>query len=213
MDHLLHFNNKIIQSSMEIILYTGLGLFAFSSAIFYFISDKDFKAPFFVSFVTMISYAVMLEGSFVTQNSLGEDLYWTRWLGYALSCSILMYSISKKLKFSIPKMMSQIYLTVIVMATGAMASYMEDMSMLLFFVISSIAYGFLIYPIISAKQENKTINAFIYLGWSMFPVIFILSPEGYSLISTEVAFLFYLLLDLMTKIVFYAVVDGQIKTK
>jgi bacteriorhodopsin len=40
-------------------------------------------------------------------------------------------------------------------------------------------------------------------GWSAFPLVFLLSPEGLNIITNPFAGIAYLGLDLFTKIIFY----------
>lgn len=192
---------------MEIILYSGVGIFFIAAIVFYLTYKGDFKSPFFVSFLTMCSYLIMLNGIFIIENSDGESIYWSRWIGYAISCSILMYTISKKLKFSNQLMLNTIGLNILVMITGAFSSIFEEGYMIFMFTISSIAYIFMIYPIITSKIKTTRINSFIFFGWSLFPVIFLLSHEGFGFIENELAFAIYLGIDVFTKIVFYLVVE------
>lgn len=189
---------------MEIVLILGVVLFGVSSALFYLNKPNAFNAPFLVSFITLVSYLVMLEGSFVSLSLSGQELYWTRWVFYALSCSLLMYSISKKLDFSQKQLIHQIYLTVIVMLTGALASFFQTDFKWVMFAISSVAFVMLIMPILSStKDARDKILPYIVFGWTAFPVFFLLSPEGINAVSNSAIALVYIFLDLFTKIVFY----------
>jgi bacteriorhodopsin len=190
---------------MELVLQLGIGVFSLSSLWFLNLEKgKAFKSGFLVSFITLISYILMFEGGLLGVSSSGADLYWTRWFMYGFSCSLLMYTICQDLKFDREKTMMQIYLTVIVMMSGALASVMEGFFMLAVFGVSTIAYIMMIAPILKSKAEKaKFVKPFILLGWSIFPIFFILSPEGYGLIANVVAAWAYLVLDFGTKIVFY----------
>lgn len=199
---------------MDIVLILGVVLFGISSSIFYLNKPNKFNAPFLVSFITLISYLIMLEGSFVTVSMYGEGLYWTRWMFYALSCSLLMYSIGKKLEFSSKQIAHQVYLTVIVMVTGALASYYAWDFKWIFFAVSSIAYVMLIMPIVMSEHKNKMgIMPYILFGWTLFPVIFLFSVEGVGILSNAGAATVYIVLDLFTKIIFYFTTGEMKQTK
>lgn len=191
--------------NMELVLMSGIGLFSLSSLWFLNLEKgKSFKSGFLVSFITLISYILMFEGGLLGLNSSGVDLYWTRWFMYGFSCSLLMYTICKDLEFDRETTLMQMYLTVIVMVSGVLASVMEGWFMLSIFGVSTIAYVMMIMPILKSKAKKaKFVKPFILLGWSVFPVFFILSPEGYGLIANVVAAWAYLVLDFGTKIVFY----------
>ena len=89
---------------MNFLLALGSLIFLISSVYFLFFFKKKLNSAFFVSFITLISYLVMLEGSFITSG-----LLWTRWIGYAFSCSLLIYVISKKLNLPYSKQISNIF--------------------------------------------------------------------------------------------------------
>lgn len=184
---------------MSTILTLGIILFSISSVYFILKPKLGFNSAFLVSFITLTSYLIMLEGNFVTNG-----LYWTRWIGYAISCSLLVYEISKKVGLDVPKQISNIFLTVIVMVTGALSSVSVDQFKWYFFAVSSFAFVKLLVEIYNTKSKNLTsLSPFIIFGWCVFPVVFLFSNEGLNLISVEVGAIIYLLLDFFTKIVFY----------
>lgn len=191
---------------IQIVFLAGLGLFTLAAAYFLFTyKHKAFNSAFLVSFITIISYLIMYEGTFVTMGAGDGAVYATRWLFYALSCTLLMYEISRLLGFSMRERVYQLYLTVIVMTTGAAAAYYVELStMLAFFVISSVAYVLLIYPLLTSSSiHRQAVSKYIILGWTGFPVAFLLAPDGFGIISAATAAVAYLVFDLFTKVVFY----------
>jgi len=183
-----------------------LGIFVFSVAAGYFLfaKDREFNTSFLVSFITIISYILMLEGSLAASGAGGEAVYPTRWLFYGLSCTLLMYEIARYLGKSVYETTFLLYLTAIVMFTGAAASYYDGWYMLGFFVLSSIAYVRLIYPLLASNSSGRaTLTKYILLGWTGFPVVFLLAPDGYGIISAVTAAVLYLGLDIFTKVLFY----------
>ena len=80
--------------------------------------------------------------------------------------------------------------------------------MLAMFSVSTVTYAAMIYKLVKARSKNLSFALrYILLGWTAFPVVFILAPEGYGLISATVSVGAYLILDIFTKIVFY--IDGD----
>jgi bacteriorhodopsin len=121
-----------------------------------------------------------------------------------------MYSVGKSLKKDSKEITQMIYLTAIVMITGALSSIYTGAFKWAMYVISSISFIVLIYPIVSDKSEiSKKISIFIYLGWCIFPVVFLLSPEGFNMIGNTISAGIYLLLDIFTKIIFYMVINKK----
>jgi sensory rhodopsin len=190
---------------LNIVFLAGLLLFAISSAYFYFSSkSKDgLNTAFLVSFVTLISYVLMWQGNFTVVTSAGEPIFWTRWLFYGLSCTLLMLEITQLKKIEGGARIQLLYLTAIVMGTGFLAA--RDLTGIrwMHFVISSVAYVLLVVKVLSVKMAaSKWTHGYIFFGWTVFPIVFLLAPTGFGVIGAAVANLLYLLLDIYTKIVF-----------
>ncbi len=192
---------------MSLILTLGIIIFAISSAIFALKPKEFFNSPFLVSFITLISYIIMLQG-----NYANDDKYWTRWLFYGISCPLLAYEMSRKVGLETPKRIFNIFLTAIVMITGTLASVSNGDYKAIFFGLSSIAFVYLILELFNTKSEMlKMFSWYLFLGWCLFPLVFIFSNEGfYNIIPIQTAALLYLLADVFTKIIFYIHLD---KTK
>ena len=191
---------------IQLVFLTGLALFSLAATYFLLAyRQKSFNSAFLVSFITIISYLLMFEGTVVTIGAEGGAVYATRWLFYALSCTLLMYEIGRVLDIPLAERIFHLYLTVIVMTTGAAAAYYTDFSMMLaFFVISTIAYLLLIYPLLTAASPHRwAVAKYIIFGWTGFPVAFLLAPDGFGLITATTAAVAYLVFDLFTKVVFY----------
>jgi bacteriorhodopsin len=61
----------------------------------------------------------------------------------------------------------------------------------------------LVIKVLSVQTAGSDwVRYYIFLGWTIFPIVFFFAPTGLSLISAAVANLLYLLLDVFTKIVF-----------
>ena len=192
----------------------GMILFAISSVYFLFFGriKNGLNSAFLVSFITLISYAIMWQGgvSVTTISKIGEPIMSTRWLFYGVSCTLLMLEILKLKGIKGEKLVELLYLTVIVMFTGFLAARDLTLFKWIYFAISSVAYILLIMPILAVKSnEGRWINTYIFFGWTLFPIVFFIAPEGLGLISAMVANLLYLALDFYTKIIF----NIQLKSK
>ena len=186
------------------IFIVGMAVFAISSAYFFFARKKSggINTAFLVSFVTLASYMLMWDGAFTVESPGGQPIYWTRWLFYAISCSLLMLEIAKSKDITAPgKVAELVFLNVIVMGAGTLAAISTGLTRWLFFVLSAIAYLIQILPLLKRK-EASWINLYILLGWSVFPVVFFLAPTGVEVIGAGLAMGLYLLLDIFTKIAF-----------
>ena len=198
---------------MNLILALGVLTF-FVSTIYFLLKPKpELNTPFIVSFVTLISYLIMLEGNFLV-GSPETGIYWTRWIGYALSCPLLMYTIAKKLNYNINQIIINMFLTAMVMLTGAWAGLSTSEYKWMFFGLSTFAFSLLIAPILKSESKNRSqILPYIIIGWCGFPLIFLLSYESFELIKNNLTLPIYLGLDIFTKIVFYAHQSKLTKTK
>jgi sensory rhodopsin len=188
---------------MNSVLILGCIIFLISSIYFWFANKKSFNSAFLVSLITLVSYIIMLEGRFVI-GTVDEGVYWTRWLIYGISCALLTYEISKQLNLPSNKAWMATALTPVVMVTGTLSAiysgvnkwYMFGISTLAFFIIGWIYFS-------SQSKELNRIKLYFLLGWSVFPVVFLFSPEGLGGISVVLASSIYLILDIFTKTVFY----------
>jgi len=195
---------RYMEITIAHVFMAGIAVFALSSSYFLWVYKKDFNSAFLVSFITIVSYTLMLEGSLATVGAGGETVYPTRWLFYGLSCTLLMYEIARFLGVSLRETIFLLYLTAIVMVTGAAASYYEGWYMLGFFVLSTVAYVRLVYPLLMTQTPHGSVIArYIWLGWTGFPIVFLLAPDGYGVLTALTAAVLYLGLDIFTKVLFY----------
>ena len=189
---------------IETVFLVGIALFIAASTYFLFAYRKEFNSAFLVSFITIISYTLMLEGSLASVGAEGGAVYATRWLFYGLSCTLLMYEIAKFLKKSKAETIFLLYLTAIVMGTGAAAAYFDGWYMIGFFALSTVVYVMLMYPLLTAVSPHRgSVAKYILVGWTGFPIAFLLAPDGFGLISAVTAAVLFLLLDVFTKVIFY----------
>jgi sensory rhodopsin len=189
---------------LDVVFVLGLLVFAVSSLYFY-VSGKSgrLNTAFLVSFITLISYVLMWQGNLTVVTGTGQPIYWSRWLFYALSCTLLMVEIAQLKGINGNAMVEILYLTVIVMGTGFLAARDLTAVKWIHFIISSLAYALLITKVLSVKTaKSQWVHSYILFGWTVFPIVFLIAPTGLGLIGAAVANLLYLLLDIYTKIIF-----------
>jgi bacteriorhodopsin len=190
---------------LNLIFLAGLVVFALSSTYFYFAgkNKNSLNSAFLVSFVTLISYVLMWQGEITVVTEAGQPIFWTRWLFYVLSCTLLMVVIAQLKGIQGGGLVQLLYLTAIVMFTGYLAARDLTAVKWVYFVISCVAYVLLVMKVLSAKAvASKWVNSYLFFGWTVFPIVFLLAPTGLGLIGAEVANLLYLVLDVYTKIIF-----------
>ena len=189
---------------LNLVFIVGLVIFALSSVYFYVTENKQgFNPAFLVSFITLISYVLMWQGDLTVVTDAGASIYWSRWLFYGGSCTLLMVEIAQLKAIDGKRLVQLLYLTAIVMFTGFLAARDLTATRWVHFIISSVAYVLLVINLMAVKTaESKWVNNYITFGWTVFPIVFALAPTGVGLIGAGVANLLYLLLDIYTKIIF-----------
>jgi len=190
---------------MNTILIASTIIFACAS-LYFFLNRKKFGSdfPWLVSFITVLSYLVMLMN--INLNVDPTTFLWTRWVGYALSCTLLTASLTQIFNITGKDKITALVSTPLIMLTGVLAAIATSTSFLItFFLLGMIPFIALI-SIFRAKatpQNNYVLN-YLYYGWMAFPIIFILSPETFGFVaSLSTILIAYLVADFFTKVVFY----------
>ena len=188
---------------LNIAFVVGMLVFAISSAYFYILrrGKEGLNSAFLVSFLTLVSYVLMWQGKLTVSTAAGEPIYWSRWLFYGASCTLLMLEISQLKGVRGGKLVQLLYLTVIVMFTGFLAARDVTGVRWAFFVIGALAYLVLIVKLLSVKTY-KWVRRYIWFGWTLFPIVFLLGPTGWGWFGAGLTSFLYLLLDLYTKVLF-----------
>ena len=189
----------------EIIFSVGAGVFTFTTITFLLLKKRNAEIAslnMIVNSVTIASYLLMISGLFVASAMSGDLIYWTRWAFYAVSCSFLMVEISMLLGIDKSVKLEIIVFNSLVMITGLFASISEGIIKWLFFALSSVAYLYVLFQIIKHGSNERFIVSFVAIFWSGFPIVWVLSPAGLMLIDAFWTALFYLVLDLITKVYF-----------
>jgi sensory rhodopsin len=196
-------------------------VFGIATVIFTLLSLKSGTEEFLsfvdilVAFLTTISYVLMALGFLVVNSSYGEPIYWSRWLFYMGSCSLLTMSLAIILgKTQTVTMVKIPILTMVVMFCGFLAAFITSIERWWFFAFSSIAYLALLITLfqgIPREGINARLMWFIIIFWSLFPVVFILGPTGFGFLNTFYTVLLYAVLDVITKIIYGLLILFQVK--
>ncbi len=194
----------------SLVFWAGAGVFGASTLMFLVIGgrrevDKFLLGPdVFVSFITTVSYVVMAFAIATVTAANDQPVYWSRWLFYIASCSLLASEVGRIIGKSGEEILEMVILTGLTMFCGFLASYTTAAERWWFFALSSAAFIGLLYEIFRKTGEGgmRGIGLFVLVGWSLFPVVFALAPTGIGTITTYVEAILYALLDVFTKIVF-----------
>ena len=203
------------------IFWIGAAIFAISSILFAYLETKKqtvkqvFRSHMFVSFITTISYVIMALALATVTAENGELVFWSRWLFYMASCSILTVDIAHFFKKSTTKKIEIAILTALTMFCGFLASIIVNIDRWWFFALSSIAYAAMLLILFKKSNESQTnhnsIMWYVGITWSIFPLVWILAPTGFGIITTFDESIAYLALDIITKIAFGLYITKQKK--
>lgn len=190
---------------MNTILIVSAVIFSLAS-VYFFLNRNKFGSdfPWLVSFITVISYLVMSMN--INLGADPSEMLWTRWVGYVISCTILTMSMVEIFNIVGKKKVVALISTPLIMATGVLAAVASNTTFLIiFFLLATIPFISLISIFQQqATPKNSYVLNYLYYGWMAFPIIFLLSPETFSIVpSLSVILIGYLIADFFTKIVFY----------
>jgi sensory rhodopsin len=196
----------------SVVFWIGALIFGLSSLMFAILENRNssrrflFSSNIFVSFFTTISYCVMALALATVSAENGQPVYWTRWLFYIGSCSILTIDMATIAQKPNPKKVEISIFTSLTMFCGFLASIISSADRWWFFGLSTVAYIGMLYNLFkSTNDESSNINSimwFVVLTWSLFPVVWVLAPTGFGIIAVDIEALLYLALDIVTKIAF-----------
>jgi sensory rhodopsin len=203
----------------ELIYYAGAAVFGLATIIFGIMNmrkeEPKFNVELFVSFFTSISYIIMALGYATVVAPNSELIYWSRWLFYIASCTLLTTDIAHIKGLSNSKIVEVGIYTGLTMFAGFLASYFTTIDKWWFFAFSSIAYLALLFELNRGQRDNmpqmSKILVFVTITWTLFPVVWVLAPTGLGLFNTFIEAILYLILDLTTKTAFGLYLYSKVK--
>ncbi len=166
--------------------------------------DQNYTTATLVAVTTALSYATLYSRVMVVVQS--DVIYYSRWLFYILSCSLLMYTIANYLKLKTEQLLPLLYFNGLVMLSGTLAAVLQGPIKWVIFCLGMFFFTLqlsVLYNKQKSTRKVKLVTTYIIFGWSLFPVVFLLAPEGLGLINNLAAACLYLVLDIFTKIIFY----------
>jgi sensory rhodopsin len=147
--------------------------------------------------IMALSIATTLAGN-------GERVYWSRWLFYAASCSLLTLEIAFINRKTRIETFEIVFLTSMTMFCGFLATFITVQERWWFFGLSTMAYLGMLYILFfkNSEQGNSSVKLFVLATWSAFPLVWLLAPTGFGIVTTYTEAILYGALDLVTKIFF-----------
>jgi sensory rhodopsin len=196
----------------SIVFWIGALIFGFSSLMFAVLENRSssrqflFSSNVFVSFFTTISYVVMALALATVSAENGQPVYWTRWLFYIGSCSILTLDMATIAEKPNVKKAEISLFTALTMFCGFLASVISSVDRWWFFGLSTAAYIGMLFTLFKPTRDGgssgSSVMWFVIVTWSLFPLVWVLAPTGFGVIAIDLEAILYLALDIVTKIAF-----------
>jgi len=200
--------------------YTGAGIFfatalalAVTSAV-RFRDNYDALLLVFITTVAATCYLAMAQG-------LGQagNVQVVRYLDWVITTPLLLYTLVTLLVPSLPTsilLVAVLFIDVYMIVTGLVAALEPGDARWGWFALSGLALvvltALLFGPIYKYARRSKMLGSYRMLAtylvaiWFVYPVVWILSPVGVGVISSDLETVLYLVLDVLAKSVFSVLV-------
>ena len=172
-------------------LLTSIGTFIY---IFHKKKQKEFKFVLSVEIVTYIC-SIIIPLEYLVIN----DVALFRYLSWVLTCPIMLMNLLhvngiKKLNV----FMDVIIMDLMIIVLGIISAFCIIWLKLIMFACAGFVFSFLFYYIYKLCDDKNMIIIF-FLSWSVFPIFFLLGPEGFKVVSVGTSMLLQSIGDLMSK--------------
>lgn len=210
----------------QTVYLAGATIFFLGSGLF-FIASKILLKPYHslnyvmlaVPLTAATAYLVMSTGFGLLANDVGA-VNVTRYADWLITTPILLYILTYALYQGRNKVQRKNFLIIggldiLMLLTGLGAEMSDGNLRTLLFSVSSLTYLFLLYLIVDAmldlsaresspQLKNSTLGMAwtILIIWSIYPFVWIFSPQGLSVLSEFGVSVSFLFLDLLSKFVF-----------
>lgn len=176
-----------------------LTLFVSISSLFWVLQKGKIKKEF--KFVLTVEICTYLAFIFIPAEYLliNGKVPLFRYLSWILTCPIMLFNLLHV--NNIKKMdafVDVIIMDLIIIICGIIAAFSIIWIKLLFFFLSAMIYICLCYYIYKLCNDKKMILVF-FASWSIFPIFFLLGPEGFGVIDVGNSLLLHAIGDMISK--------------
>ena len=168
---------------------------------------------FFICLIAAGLYLAMALGLGVNIIN-GRPTYWVRFLTWFCSTPLLLLDLTFLGKTSLPITGSLLGANAYMLATGFVATVTPKPMSYIWYIVSCAAYLAIIYLLVQpyrvqaerkhprSKQAFRKLVTVHLVLWTLYPIVWILSPEGFSSFGQGSETMFYTLLDIASKVGF-----------
>jgi len=204
-------------------LYFGLGAYS-ARKLESGRAEVLFQINFFVCALAAVLYLVLATGYGATEGGEGPGTrtVWARYVTYALSAPLLLLNLTYLGRSRLTTTTALLGASTLMIGTGFIATVVPDASKYLWYLISCTAFLAIVYLLlIPYRQEAKTrypdgTDAFnrlvgvLLVLWALYPVVWILSPEGWGVFGPTGEASGFTVLDVLAKVGFGLLVMGTL---
>ena len=196
-------------------LYFGLGAFSARK-----LNDNRaevlYQLTFFVCIIATVLYLGLASGygAIVGGEGPGTRTVWIRYVTWILSTPLLIGVLTYLGRSKLTTTTALLGSNTLMIATGFLATIAVDSSKYTFYILSCGAYLAIVYLlVVPFRQEAKEaypgksgafdrlIGAHVIL-WTLYPIVWIMSPEGWGLFGATMEASLFTILDLLSKVGF-----------
>jgi len=200
--------------------YTGAGVFALAAVVFVslLVSDTLKKQKFSVTSMMIVSiaglaYLTMAFGfGRVYRDKDGAEIYYARYVDWALTTPLLLYDACTLAGATMPYKMVIIFLDILMILLGLFGALTNQYTQTwAYFALGCVAFLPILYFLLmhfrrflnpEVRRAYGAQMYFLSALWFVYPVVWALSPDGASVISSDAATIWYLILDVTAKAVY-----------
>lgn len=196
-------------------LYFGLGAYS-ARKIGDDRAEVLYQLTFFVSIIATVLYLVLANGYGAVDDGEGPGTrtVWVRYVTWILSTPLLILVLTYLGRSRLTTTTALLGANTLMIATGFLATIVSDSGKYTFYVLSCGAFLAVVYLLVRPyRQEAKAAypdqgGAFDRLVgvhlvlWVLYPIVWILSPEGWGLYGSTMEASLFTILDLLSKVGF-----------
>lgn len=200
-------------------LYFGLGAYS-ARKLGNARAEVVFQLTFFICLIASVLYLLLasgygaIEGTFTTGEGAGTRTVWLRYVTWSLSTPLLILLLTYLGRVRLMTTTALLGTNAYMIATGLLATLVTGPNKYLFFILSSAAFAAMIYLLLRPYRAEAQAHyperkgAFdrlvgVHIGvWALFPVVWILSPEGWGVYGSTMETSLFTVLDIASKVGF-----------
>lgn len=219
-------------------LWIGAGGFFLATVLFIYLSvtgssghAHHYLASTVIVLWAGIWYFVMASGGgiAVSEGTGGEPFYYARYIDWLITTPLLLLGLvwvagNGSLGNLRQTALYIVIADVLMILTGVVAGPTTGFLSGLFFVLSSIFFVAVLYllwgPVRAAAMDGETegrsglfftLATMLTVLWILYPIVWLIAPEGFFLVGQSTEVFFFMVLDVLAKIAFGAILLGGIR--